>query len=191
MPSPLLDPTVQPGPHRNNHRPSAFHVIIQDACGHRNQMRHSQTFCEHHNHTTIKLPKISLLMACGARTLPGTVDAIAASTPHKIWARYPVDTSDFKAGVFKDVTFLDLARAINALAWRLHEAFPDRQPFDTVAYSGPPDIRYYALACAACKCGMKVQTSSWLCQARILLTIAVAGIVFITKEQPRRASIIT
>lgn len=128
-------------------------------------------------------------MTCGARTLPGTIDAIAYATPHKVWARYPVDTDDFKAGVFKDVTFLDLARAIDALAWHLHEAFPDRQPLDTVAYSGPPDIRYYALACAACKCGMKVQTSTWLCQTRGSLTIAIAGIVFIAKEQSTRAPI--
>lgn len=98
-------------------------------------------------------------MTCGERTIPGTIDAIASSTPDKIWARYPATPDDFETGVLQDVTFASLANAINHLAWLLDASFPQREPLDTLAYNGPSDIRYYIIACAACKCSMKVRNA--------------------------------
>jgi len=98
-------------------------------------------------------------MACGERTIPGTIDAIASSTPDRIWARYPATPDDFQAGILQDVTFSSLANAINNMAWLLDAAFPLREPLDTFSYCGPSDVRYYIIACAACKCSMKVKIS--------------------------------
>jgi thioester reductase-like protein len=98
-------------------------------------------------------------MACGERTIPGTIDHIASKTPEKIWARYPATADDFQAGILQNVTFASLANAINNTAWLLDAAFPQREPLDTLAYCGPSDIRYYIIACAACKCSMKVKVT--------------------------------
>ena len=125
-------------------------------------------------------------MACGERTIPGTIDDIAAKTPNKIWARYPATPDEFQAGVFQDVTFSSLANAVNNMAWLLDASFPQREPFETLAYSGPSDIRYYIIACAACKCSMKVMAA--FCNFEMKTSIKlVLGIVLITKEQLGRS----
>lgn len=124
-------------------------------------------------------------MACGERTIPATIDSIASSTPNKIWARYPATADDFQAGIFKDVTFSSLANAVNNMAWLLDASFPQRQPFEALAYSGPSDIRYYIIACAACKCSMKV-CISWSLEIKSSIN-SVTDVVFITKEQLGRS----
>jgi hypothetical protein len=127
-------------------------------------------------------------MACGERTIPGTIDNIAAETPDKIWARYPATPEDFRAGIFQDVTFSSLANAINNMAWLLDASFPQREPFETLAYNGPSDIRYYIVACAACKCFMKVMAA--FCNSKKKTGIKlVLGIVLITTKQLGRSFI--
>jgi hypothetical protein len=125
-------------------------------------------------------------MACGERTITGTIDNIASSTPDKIWARYPATPDDFQAGIFQDVTFSSLANAINNVAWLLDASFPQREPLETLAYNGPSDVRYYIIACAACKCHMKVMAK--LCNLEII-TKLITGIVLITKKQLGRSSV--
>jgi hypothetical protein len=121
-------------------------------------------------------------MACGERTIPGTIDNIASSTPDKIWARYPATPDDFQAGIFQDVTFSSLANAVNNMAWLLDASFLQREPLETLAYSGPSDIRYYVVACAACKCSMKVMIA--LCNSEIKnITKLITGIFLIAKKQ--------
>lgn len=93
---------------------------------------------------------------CGERTLPGTIDIIAFRDPQRIWARYPESSEDLEAGVLRSITFGNLANAIDTLAWRLHENLIDIAPLSTIAYIGPSDVRYFVLACAACKLGLKV-----------------------------------
>jgi len=127
-------------------------------------------------------------MACGERTIPGTIDDIVAETPDKIWARYPATPEDFRAGIFQDVTFSSLANAINNMAWLLDASFPQREPFETLAYNGPSDIRYYIVACAACKCSMKVMSS--FCNFEMETSIElILGIVLITTKQLGRSFI--
>jgi hypothetical protein len=101
-------------------------------------------------------PLLRLAMQCGNRTIPETIDALAAEHPDRVWARYFANSNDFDAGVCQSVTFSVLARAIDALAWHLHNLYPDYEQSLTVLYIGPSDIRYFILACAACKCGLKV-----------------------------------
>ena len=127
-------------------------------------------------------------MACGERTVPGTIDNIALSTPDKIWARYLATPEDFQAGIFHDVTFSSLAHAVNNMAWLLDASFPQRGPLDTLAYSGPSDIRYYIVACAACKCSMKVIDTFYNFKMKHSVKL-IPGIVLISKEQLGRSFI--
>lgn len=95
-------------------------------------------------------------MSCAQRTLPGTIDAIAQDDPNRTWARFPESQEAFEQGKLVTVSFAALSNAINRLAWYLDTLLPGRNDLDTVAYIGPSDIRYYILACAACKCRLKV-----------------------------------
>jgi hypothetical protein len=127
-------------------------------------------------------------MACGERTIPGTIDTIASKTPQKIWSRYPATPEDFQAGSLQDVTFSSLANAVNNMAWLLDASFPQREPFETLAYNGPSDIRYYIIACAACKCSMKVEPTFSNFDIKDSIKIST-GIILISKKQSGRSSI--
>lgn len=95
--------------------------------------------------------------AFGERTLPGTIDQIASSASDRVWARYPVSQEAFKRGELRSVTFKALGNAINRLAWHLDTSLPRLDELETICYIGPSDIRYFILACAACKRGAKVR----------------------------------
>ncbi|KAF2721307.1 acetyl-CoA synthetase-like protein [Polychaeton citri CBS 116435] len=101
-------------------------------------------------------------MEVGKRTIPGTIDFLSIHDPEKLWALVPKDAEAFSEGAFERITFARLANAIDSLAWFLDSRFPGRLESDglTVCYIGPVDIRYLLLACAACKCGIKVLFSS-------------------------------
>lgn len=99
-------------------------------------------------------------MHCAQRTLPGTIDAIARDAPTRTWGRFPESQEAFEQGKLVTVNFATLANSINRVAWVLDALLPERSDLDTIAYIGPSDIRYYILACAACKCRLKV--GSWV-----------------------------
>lgn len=95
-------------------------------------------------------------MSCGERTIPATIDEIAKTTPNQKWATYAESREYFERGQLRTVTFGELANAIDRLAWHLDETLSSREDKATVGYIGPNDITYFILACAACKCGLKV-----------------------------------
>lgn len=101
-------------------------------------------------------------MSCGERTIPATIDEIAKTTPDQKWATYAESRECFERGQLRTVTFAELANAIDRLAWYFDEALSSRQNKETVGYIGPNDIRYFILACAACKCGLKVSLHTTL-----------------------------
>ena len=91
----------------------------------------------------------------GARLLVTRIDKLATE-PSRVWASIPVDDEDLSKG-FKDVTYTAFANAINRAASWLHDQLPPvARPFETVAYSGPKDIRYPIFAVAVAKIGRKV-----------------------------------
>ena len=90
----------------------------------------------------------------GNRLLPITIDDIAENKPEKLFGCIP-RTSDPRDG-FVDVTFADFARAVDRAAWWLEESLGKSTTFETLAYLGPSDIRYFILAVAASKVGYKV-----------------------------------
>jgi hypothetical protein len=95
-------------------------------------------------------------MSCSQRTLPGTIDTIAAEFPDRTWARFPESQQALGEGRLISVSFAALSNAINRLAWFIDAVLPQRDDLETIAYVGPSDIRYYILACAASKCRLKV-----------------------------------
>lgn len=99
---------------------------------------------------------ISLTMRCGGRTIPETIDHLSVTSPQSVWARCATSSESFERGELLTVTFSTLARAIDTLAWHLHDQITPSSGSGIVLYIGPSDIRYFILVCAACKCNLKV-----------------------------------
>ena len=92
----------------------------------------------------------------GRRLMPKTLDAIAKHQPHRVFAAIP--RTDNLAQGFVDITFEQVANAINFLAFRLRERFGTSQKGqETFTYFGVPDIRYIIVFFASVKCGYKVK----------------------------------
>ena len=90
----------------------------------------------------------------GERLMPQVVDATAASQPDKLWASYAVSSAPLR---FRDVTFQELARAVNYMAWHIEGLIGRSTTFETIAYIGVNDIRYGIILLAGIKCGHKVR----------------------------------
>ncbi len=102
----------------------------------------------------------------GSRLLPQVVDKLSRSDPKRIYATFPL-SSDLSRG-FRDVTMLEIAQAINKLAWWIETNLGRSTVFETIAYIGPSDLRYAIVFLAAVKCGYKV--SKDICYYRSLLS---------------------
>ena len=92
--------------------------------------------------------------AFGRRLQPHVVDELAQTVPERVYAAIALSSD---CSVFRDVTFLELSRAINRFAWRLDASIGCTTSFETLAYVGIPDIRYTIVFLAAVKCGYKVR----------------------------------
>lgn len=98
----------------------------------------------------------------GTRLLPSLVDEIAITTPNRVYASVPRDDADVSKR-FKDVTYAEFARAIDALSWWLDETLGKADGlFPTFAYFGPRDLGYAIVVVAAAKVGRKVLLASHL-----------------------------
>lgn len=98
----------------------------------------------------------------GRRLLPCLLDDEARANPQRIFAAL-ARSNDLSHG-FQDVTFEQVAKAVNFVAYSLQTVFgskPDHD-FETLTYIGLPDLRYSIVFCAAVKCGYKaILTSPW------------------------------
>jgi hypothetical protein len=92
----------------------------------------------------------------GNRLLPITIDDTAENNPERLFGCIP-RTNDPKDG-FLDITFADFARVIDRAAWWLEELLGKSTTFETLAYLGPSDLRYFILVVAASKVGYKVSS---------------------------------
>ena len=97
----------------------------------------------------------------GKRLLPSLIDEIAAGEPDKPWVSLP-KTQSLEDG-FRDLSYQCLANAINRLAWWLETTMGKSQDHETLAYLGPPDVRYYVVCMVAAKVGYKVSISLIFC----------------------------
>jgi hypothetical protein len=93
----------------------------------------------------------------GSRLLPTLVDHYATDNVSRVpWATIPIDNTDLSQG-FKDITYSQLANAVNhAAGWLLKNLPAATTEFETIAYVGPKDIRYPILTLAVAKLGRKV-----------------------------------
>lgn len=90
----------------------------------------------------------------GERLLTTVVDELAVEEPYKIFASVP-KTLTVEDG-FQDVTYQQLAKAINRAAWWLKTNIDKRHEFETIGYTGPNDLRYCFFTLGAVKAGFKV-----------------------------------
>ena len=90
----------------------------------------------------------------GRRLLHQVLDEISKSTPKRLYATVPRSTNLSEG--FRDVTFEDMARCSDYLAFWLQAKFGRSSNFETLCYIGIPDLRSAAIFLAAVKCGYKV-----------------------------------
>ncbi|KAF1998814.1 putative AMP-binding enzyme [Amniculicola lignicola CBS 123094] len=87
----------------------------------------------------------------GFRHIPQTIDHYARTAPDRVHSSIPIDPSNLAAG-FEDITYAKFANAVDHCAHWLKGILPPKaEPFQTVAYEGPKDIRYAILAVALAK----------------------------------------
>ena len=98
----------------------------------------------------------------GNRLIPQLIDERARENPEaSVWSvpRAPGFDDEFADGLadgFYDINYGQVARAINAVAWWIQRHIGRSTTFKTVAYMGPPDLRYAIVTIAAQKTGHTV-----------------------------------
>lgn len=88
--------------------------------------------------------------------LPKRIDQIANLTPNRTWAEFPVSFSSYKEGYTK-LSYRQLAHAINQAAHWITDEYGSGIDFETIAYSGPNDVRTPIVILGAVKAGYKVR----------------------------------
>ncbi|PHH60729.1 hypothetical protein CDD81_1311 [Ophiocordyceps australis] len=89
------------------------------------------------------------------RLLPQIIDHVAQTDPEAVWMEYPRSESSYDDG-FAQITYGQLARAVDKLAWYLYQSVEARGAFQTLAYIGPNDARYALIVYACIKASFKV-----------------------------------
>ena len=83
------------------------------------------------------------------------IDGVAHSEPNTVYAEVPRNPATYEEG-FRQITYKDLANAVNGLAWWLQDTLGPGKNFETLCYMGGNDIRYNAILLASVKAGYKV-----------------------------------
>ncbi|KAG8530651.1 uncharacterized protein KY384_004006 [Bacidia gigantensis] len=110
-------------------------------------------------HSKSKNDITDLPQDCGRRLIVRIIDDHARNNPQGTFCCMP-RTDDLKDG-FDDISWGQLANAINRVAWLIEENLGRSDSFESIAYFGPPDIRYAIVAVAAQKTGHKA-LFSWI-----------------------------
>jgi hypothetical protein len=70
------------------------------------------------------------------RAVPDHIDRAAAEEPNAVWAQVPRSTSTVEEG-WHDITYAQLAQAVDCLAWSLEETLGVSDPIgQTIGYIG-------------------------------------------------------
>jgi hypothetical protein len=91
----------------------------------------------------------------GQQLLPLVLKSRAQQNPDGAWAQYPVSEHTYAEGL-QTATNQQVFHAVNKLAWLLHDKLGPASNFETIAYIGPFDPRYFIMVIAAIKVGYKV-----------------------------------
>lgn len=92
----------------------------------------------------------------GRRLFPTLIDERAISEPTRAFAAIP-KSSDLRDG-FIDISYHQLARAIDRCSWWLEKELGKARNFETIGYLSILDLRYTILMFACIKVGYKVRT---------------------------------
>ncbi|TVY44409.1 Non-canonical non-ribosomal peptide synthetase [Lachnellula subtilissima] len=87
----------------------------------------------------------------GQRILPKLVDELAAATPNRVLGMM-ARSSDISKG-FIDLSTTQLANAVNYTSWWIEDHIGKSINFETIAYLGATDFRFWAIELAAIKTG--------------------------------------
>ena len=90
--------------------------------------------------------------------IPTILDKGAEATPQK--TIYSIAKTLNPADGSTDVTYKEMADAVNRAAWWLESRFGKSETFETLAYLAPADIRYSIFVIAAAKVGYQVSFST-------------------------------
>ena len=125
----------------------------------------------------------SLQTNYGHRLIPQLIDERAESNPQgSVWS---VPKSSNLADGFRDISYGQVARAINKAAWWIDEHIGKSTTFENLAYIGPPDLRYSILTIAAQKTGHTVSRTCRKCNPAIYSHLP--GVLLFPLEQHRCA----
>ncbi|KAF2125012.1 acetyl-CoA synthetase-like protein, partial [Dothidotthia symphoricarpi CBS 119687] len=92
----------------------------------------------------------------GQRHLLQLLDYRVKNKPTTPYASMPIDENDISKG-FNDISYDTFGNAINhCIEWLQSVLPPPTSPFETVAYTGPRDMRYSILFCALAKLERKL-----------------------------------
>ncbi|KAL8643143.1 MAG: hypothetical protein Q9226_008429 [Calogaya cf. arnoldii] len=89
----------------------------------------------------------------GARLIVQLIDYVAQTSPDRCFCLVPA--ADLAKNGFEEVSYGQMANAINRVAWWLREHFDRPVGTESLGYIGPPDLRYTLLTLAAQKAGFK------------------------------------
>ncbi|KAH8819282.1 putative NRPS-like enzyme [Xylogone sp. PMI_703] len=124
--------------------------------------------------------------------LPAVLKSRAQSNPHGNWAQFPVSDSTYEAGL-QTATNIEVHNAVNKIAWLLSDTLGPSVGFETIAYIGPFDLRYFIVVIAAIKVGYKTllpsPRNSKVAQSHLLLQLQCTKLVT-TNPHPPAANII-
>jgi hypothetical protein len=91
----------------------------------------------------------------GRRLLAAVVDETAKSNPRKTFASIP-KSSDLSDG-WRDISAVEIAHAVDYVAWWIKNTIGISEGFETLAYLGTSDVRYAVFCLAAIKTGYKAR----------------------------------
>ena len=119
----------------------------------------------------------------GHRLIPSLIDNRAQEDPQRpVWS---IPCSSNLADGFRDINYGQVAQAINRAAWWIDENVGKSTTFETLAYMGPPDLRYAILTVAAQKTGHTVSRRPIVYERKRCLCIP--GFLLFAMEQHRSA----
>uniref|UniRef100_A0A093XUV8 L-aminoadipate-semialdehyde dehydrogenase n=2 Tax=Talaromyces marneffei TaxID=37727 RepID=A0A093XUV8_TALMA len=111
----------------------------------------------------------------------------AHQNPDGAWAQYPVSEHTYATGL-QTATNQQAYNAINKVAWLLHNQLGPSSNFETIAYIGPFDPRYFIVVIAAIKVGYKAflpsPRNSKVAQLNLLSRLECTKLVTVEPQPP-------
>ncbi|KAJ5679718.1 NRPS-like enzyme [Penicillium macrosclerotiorum] len=93
------------------------------------------------------------------KLIPCILDELSTLNPDKLYAEVPVSPRGYELGT-RNITYKNLANAVNGLARWLTSTLGPGQNFQTISYIGPNDLGHNIALIAAVKAGYRLLLTS-------------------------------